>query len=161
DFLGSEQRREHDSLIGALEGDRYKRLVSDWTAFLTRPMTSSPEPRNARRRLAEVISARAWRLSRRIDGNIGGIQDDTTPATLHDLRIDAKKLRYLIDVTSNFYDQADIASILRALKTLQGVLGEFNDACVQEKHCLDYARASSALGGSPRLLFALGRLAEQ
>ena len=77
------------------------------------------------------------------------------------MRIAAKKLRYLIDVTPAFYDEADLACILGALKKVQRVLGDFNDAQVQETRLLDCGRALGAAGGPPGALLALGRLAEQ
>ena len=77
------------------------------------------------------------------------------------MRIDAKKLRYLVDVTPAFYDAADLECILGALKKLQRVLGDFNDAQVQETRLLECGRALGAAGGPAGALLALGRLAEQ
>ena len=49
----------------------------------------------------------------------------------------------------------------RALKKLQRVLGDFNDAHVQETGCSTAAARVSAAGGPAGALLALGRLAEQ
>src|SRR5262249_1372187 len=75
--------------------------------------------------------------------------------------IDAKKLRYLIDVTPTFYDAADLACIVGALKRLQRVLGDFNDAEVQEARLMECGRSVGAAGAPVDALLALGRLAEQ
>ena len=77
------------------------------------------------------------------------------------MRIDAKKLRYLVDVTPAFYDAADLERILGALKKLQRVLGDFNDAQVQEQRLLECGRASGAADGPAGAVLALGRLAER
>ena len=77
------------------------------------------------------------------------------------MRIDAKKLRYLVDVTPAFYDAADLDRILGALKKLQRVLGDFNDADMQEQRLLECGRALGAGGGPAGALLALGRLAER
>ena len=88
--------------------------------------------------------------------------DKATPAELlHELRIDAKKLRYLIDVTRRFYDTNDIDCVLSTLKKLQRALGDFNDARVQEKRLLEYGQAMGAAGGSVNAVLALGQLAER
>ena len=160
-FLGQVQLQEHHALVSASDSDRYHRLLSEWEAFLNRPAPPKAEGRNAERLLAEVVSQRAWRLSRRIASSAEDIDEHTAPARLHEVRIAAKKLRYLIDVTPAFYDEADLACILGALKKLQRVLGDFNDAQVQETRLLDYGRALGAAGGPPGALLALGRLAEQ
>ena len=70
------------------------------------------------------------------------------------MRINAKKLRYLVDVTPAFYDAADLDRILAALKKLQRVLGDFNDAQVQEERLLECGRALVARGGPAGALLA-------
>ena len=78
------------------------------------------------------------------------------------MRINAKKLRYLVDVAPAFYDAADLDRILAALKKLQRVLGDFNDAQVAGGAAARLRRARLvATGGPAGALLALGRLAEQ
>jgi CHAD domain-containing protein len=100
-------------------------------------------------------------LSRRIADAAKGIDGQTSAERLHQLRIDAKKLRYLVDLTPAFYDAHDLECIVGALKKLQRVLGDFNDAAVQESRLLECGHALGAAGGPPGALLALGRLAEQ
>jgi len=161
DFLGQAQRREHDRLIEALDSDRYRRLISDWKVFLQRSASNTADADNADSHLARVVAKRAWRLSRRIADNAREIDGQTSPERLHRLRIDAKKLRYLIDITPGFYDAADLECIVGALKKLQRVLGDFNDAAVQENRLIECGHALGAAGGPPGALLALGRMAEQ
>ena len=160
-FLAELQLQEHQVLVRALDSERYHRLLSEWEAFLNRPVPSKAEGRNAERLLADVVSRRAWRLSRRLASSAEDIDERAAPGRLHEVRIAAKKLRYLIDVTPAFYDEADLACILGTLKKLQRVLGDFNDAQVQETRLLDCGRALGAAGGPTGALLALGRLAEQ
>ena len=54
------------------------------------------------------------------------------PATLlHRLRIDGKKLRYLLEFYSDLYPRSTITRFIRELKQLQEILGDFNDTEVQ------------------------------
>jgi CHAD domain-containing protein len=160
-FLGQLQGQEYGGLVAALDSVRYRRLLADWQAFLDRPAPLAPEARNSEHRLVDVVARRAWRLSRRIGASAKTINEHSSPEQLHAVRIDAKKLRYLIDVTPRFYDAGDLECILGALKKLQRVLGDFNDANVQEGRLLDCGRAVGAAGGPAGALLALGRLAEQ
>ena len=73
----------------------------------------------------------------------------------------AKKLRYLIDVTSSFYDADDLECVLTPLKKLQRVLGDFNDAQIQETRLLECARTVGAREDRRVPVLALGRLAER
>jgi CHAD domain-containing protein len=160
-FLGQVQQREHRALVEALESSRYRRLLSEWEAFLRRPALCESEAANAGRSLADVVSRRAWRLSRRIADQARTVDDHTTAARLHEVRIAAKKLRYLIDVMPGFYDAADLDRVLVALKNLQRVLGDFNDAHAQEERLVECGLALGASGGTAGALLALGRLAER
>ena len=160
-LLSLTRQKEHERVVEALDSARYQRLVSEWKAFLERPAPAESEVRNANRPLGEVVSQRAWRLSRRIGRAAKTIDEHTPPERLHEVRIDAKKLRYLIDSTTAFYDAADLARILDGLKKLQRVLGDFNDAVVQEKRLLECGETVSAAGGPASALRALGGLAEE
>jgi CHAD domain-containing protein len=155
------QRTEHRQLVEALNGDRYRRLLSQWQAFLERSAPTAPEARNAGRPLAEVVAARAWRLCRRISRSAEAIDDETSPARLHEVRIDAKKLRYLVDVTPGFYADSELDVVLAALKKLQRLLGDFNDAQVQEARLLECARTLSTAPGSAGVTSGIDRLAAQ
>jgi len=160
-FLVDVRDREQQRLLAGLSDDRYRRLRADWEAFLKLPVRLDAEPRNAGHTLIEVTSRRAWRLSRRLAERAAAIDETTAAAQLHQVRIDAKKLRYLVDATPAFYEAGDCERVLGALKKLQQVLGDFNDAHVQERRLIEHAHALAAAGGTSGTLLALGRLAEQ
>jgi CHAD domain-containing protein len=155
------QQREHRGLVEALDSERYRQLLADWTTFLERPAPFHVEAVNAERALVEVVAERAWRLSRRIARRSESIDEHTPAEVLHALRLDAKKLRYLIDVTPTFYDRADLERIVSALKKLQRVLGDFNDAGVQAKRFAECGAALAEVQGSPATVLALNRLEQQ
>ncbi len=159
--LGDAQQQEHRRLVEALDSDRYRQLISDWQAFLQQPTPSEMVPVNAVRPLVQVVARRAWVLSRRILRIAASVDDGTVPERLHELRILAKKLRYLVDVTPSFYEAADRERILGGLKKLQRVLGDFNDAEIQAHRLLECGRALGDVGGSAGALLAFGRLAER
>ena len=158
-FLHARQRQAHRALVEALDSDTYRNLVSEWRAFLAEPPLTEPEPVNAGRPLADVASARAWRLSRRIAESAASVGEGTASAQVHEIRVMAKKLRYLVDVTPGFYDDAALRCVLGALKNLQRALGDFNDAEVQGQRFLEYQHDPDAADGGPVLVAALSRLA--
>ena len=160
-FLGQEQARARRTLLEALDSARYQTLLADWQQFLSRPVALTSTAPDARRPLADVASQRAWRLSKRMVRSGEAIDEHTDPAHLHEVRILAKKLRYLVDVTSSFYDADALDHVLSALKKVQRVLGDFNDAQVQEIRLLELARALGAAGGPVNAVLALGQLAER
>ncbi len=158
-LLGDAQQREHHALVAALDSDRYRQLLADWKAFLAEPLSPEHAGPNAAAPLAVVVSKRAWRLSGRIASRAATVDDRTPADHLHEIRIDAKKLRYLVDIAPAFYERDDLNAIVGALKKLQRVLGDFNDAHVQERKLVECAQAVPP--GNPAVAVLLGRLIEQ
>jgi CHAD domain-containing protein len=159
-FLGEAQAHERQTLIEALDSPRYQTLLAAWQRFLAQPAAFASTAPDATRQLTEVVARSAWRLSKRLARSAEAIDAHSDPAELHEVRMTAKKLRYLIDVTSSFYDADDLECVLTPLKRLQRVLGDFNDAQIQETRLLELARTVGA-GGPASAVLALGRLAER
>ena len=160
-FLGQIQDRERQSLIEALDSPRYRALLADWQRFLHRPLDVAGDAPAADQPLVEVVSRRAWRLSRRLIDSAETMTAWTAAEQVHEVRIVAKKLRYLIDVTPGFYDPVDLGRILGALKKLQRVLGDFNDAHVQESRLIEYGHALVAEDGATSARTVLAQLAQR
>lgn len=59
------------------------------------------------------------------------INEDTPDAVFHKLRIRCKKLRYLMEFFRNSFPKDRVYSLIRQLKSLQTLLGDFNDLSVQ------------------------------
>jgi CHAD domain-containing protein/CYTH domain-containing protein len=65
----------------------------------------------------------------------GHALDDTSPAdAYHLLRIDVKKLRYLMEFFASLFDPDAYAAMLKRLKTIQAILGMHQDLEVQHQH---------------------------
>jgi CHAD domain-containing protein len=160
-YLGRRHDQEHVALVQALDSDRYHRLLVEWETFLTLPVPFEPAAPGGGDLLTEAVLPRAWRLTRRLAACAGRVDAKTPADALHHLRILAKKLRYLIDATPQFYDPDDLRRVVTSLKKLQQVLGDFNDAHVQQRLFVEHAGAMGAAGGPPGALFVLGRLAER
>ena len=160
-FLSRKQLREQRLLERLLETTRYRALLAGWRDFLQDAPPGIAEPSDAARPLVEVTSRRILRLYRRLVDNAVAIHDKTPADAIHQVRIEAKKLRYMIEATRSLHDRRDLDRIMDSLKRLQTVLGDFNDAQVQERNLLDSGRAVVEAGaGESRTLLTVGRLAE-
>lgn len=60
------------------------------------------------------------------------IDASTVDETIHDLRLECKKLRYLLSFFAPLYDRKTLAKSLKPLKRLQNNLGRFNDYSSQQ-----------------------------
>ncbi|XOV77403.1 MAG: CHAD domain-containing protein [Aestuariibacter sp.] len=66
------------------------------------------------------------------------ITSSATDKELHNLRLQCKKLRYLLDLFSEILPEKPCINVLKKLKSLQTVLGDFNDYAVQQKTLRHY-----------------------
>ena len=161
-FVRGRQRRAHRALVRQLNSDRYRSLLAEWRDLLRDGPTVIPEPARAALPLFDVSSPRIRRLYRRMIEHASVIDADTPANALHEIRLDAKKLRYLIDATRSLYPRRQVDRIIRSLKKVQSVLGDFNDARVQEQHLLDCGRAlAKGRGAESGVQDLVARLAQQ
>ena len=162
DFLSRKQLHEQRLLEQVLDSDRYQTLLTWWRDFLQDPPPEIPKPKNAARSLMEVASRRILRLYRRMVDHAGALDAETPPDAIHQVRIQGKKLRYMIDAMRSLRDRSELDRIISSLKKLQSVLGDFNDAQIQERSLLNFGRALAEAGAeNPGALLTLGRLAEK
>jgi len=115
----------------------YQQQMEEWESFLkqVRPETSNAD--NARRPVKELASYFIYRQYRRIIKDGQRITTTSPDEDLHQLRIDGKKLRYLLEFFASLYPPDQIKTLIVGLKRLQDNLGKFNDLSVQQ----DYLRA--------------------
>lgn len=113
-------------------------------ARLETPMASKPVLALVKRQLLKRYAA-VLAMSVAIDRN--SADDD-----VHALRIELKKLRYLIEFFLDLLPRKRSVKLLAEMKKLQNVLGDFNDYCVQIDFLGQYVddrqvRMSKALSG--------------
>ena len=96
---------------------------------------------------------RIWKRFRKIRRIARKIGPETPDEAIHRLRIECKKLRYLMEFFAELIPPEEGGRLVKLLKRLQGRLGEFNDASVQQTSLLAYGKRTRA-GGD--ILQALG-----
>jgi len=156
-LLRRSRGRAHRAVVRALRSTRFARFSASWRVTLTTDEPSSaPE---AARPAAELAADRIARAHRRILRHGRGLGDDPPAESLHRLRIDAKKLRYLLEFFASLYPDDEVGARVRELKGLQDILGGFNDMEVQRRRLAELAEE---LRDDPKVsagcLLALGRL---
>lgn len=158
-FLAGRQRREQGRLAEALASERYRRLIATWRRFLGAPVPGRSTLPNARRPVLEVASERIRHVYRRCLKRGSAIHPGTPAKALHRLRIDCKRLRYLMEFFRGLYEPREIGRLIKDLKKLQDCLGDFNDLEVQSEALTRFAREMVDEGLAPAdTLLAMGRL---
>lgn len=160
-FLGEHQRIEQAKLARELSGRRYRDLVTSWERFLDDPVPTETPLSAATRPVIEVGSNRIWKAYRRVIRKGKAIGSDTPAEQLHELRIEAKKLRYLIEFFRSLYEPEAMQRLIQELKWLQDNLGDFNDLEVQQAKLKEFGNAMLAEGDAPfETYMTMGRLLE-
>ena len=161
-LLREKKKKELGMLRRCLRSARHRRLVKDWAVFIDgRKLGEDPGP-EAHRPIAAVASERIWQAFEKVIRKGGDIGPQTPAKALHRLRLDCKKLRYLISFFRSLYPAEELDSITQELKSLQKHLGEFNDLQVQQEALRRFAEElMETKRGPPATLLAMGQLLGQ
>ena len=142
EFMAALRVEEQRKMTRKLGTDRYQNLVRNWRAFLAEESTNGALQANAFRPVEAVVSARILRRFRRIVSAGRAIPKDAPVERLHALRIECKKLRYLLELFGSLYPPREIKRSVKELKRLQNLLGDLND---YEVHVGTVERAVGAM----------------
>jgi triphosphatase len=155
-LLRERRERARRRMLAALDSKRYERLVLRFAATLRRgpPRRHLPgrEPILA---TAPGLLERRYRRLRKVGDRI---RPGSPPAAYHALRIEGKKLRYLLEFVGPIYGEPAV-EFSRRLTSLQDLLGEHQDADVAVELLHDLAARNRRLG--PSTLLTMGMLAER
>jgi CHAD domain-containing protein len=141
-FMELRKERENELIrfVELLRSDFYRLLVSDWESFLVsdaaheaaRTLINAEEP------VITLAQTFIWRRYKRIM-KVGAKIDNNFPdEKLHRLRIQCKKLRYLLEFFASLFPSDEITLLTKQLKQFQDNLGEFNDLSVQQNTLKEY-----------------------
>ena len=97
-------------------------------------------------------------MYKRIVKDGSAIDEASPPEMLHTLRIDCKKLRYLLEFFAAFYPSHQVKPLIKNLKNLQDLLGEHQDMHVQSEAIEAFAQSMDDEGAPTETLLAMGAL---
>ncbi len=133
--LAAERKNKRRAVTRFLNRAAYSTTVAQWREFLDSPAEySDEEAPNAHRpvfQLACQFILKRYQQIIRVGRKIG---DDSPDEELHRLRINCKKLRYLLEFFASLFPEKDMARLIGQLKKLQDNLGDFNDLFVQQQY---------------------------
>jgi len=161
-FLEHKKRVEHRSLTRTLATKRYLSLLEAWKTFLESPHPGEEDTPNAGRPIFQLACERIWKVYKRLLNGGMDAGEDAPAEALHRLRIECKRLRYLLGFFQSLFPPSQLRPLLRELKRLQETLGDFNDLHVQQLALSRFAdEMLETRAGPPETLMAMGRLMGQ
>ena len=137
EYLQQERSKGLQKVLNALRSKKYTKILNDWEVFLNEPRKDSETAVNAELPIIYFAQKRIYLKYRSVikAGNL--ILENTDDEMLHVLRIQCKKLRYLMEFFSSLFPPKKINGLIEQLKKLQNKLGDFNDLCIQEEYLLN------------------------
>jgi CHAD domain-containing protein len=159
DYLRSRRPQALQRVIDHLDSPAYVRFLSEWEAFLDEPPSTASAAPNAARPVRDLARARIYKHYRGVMKDGGYLLDHPSDELMHALRIECKKLRYLIEFFASLFPPKKIAVLVDQLKGLQDNLGEFNDLQVQQLYLLNISEQLPLTDAqAKRTLVAIGAL---
>jgi CHAD domain-containing protein len=131
--LQRQRAKAHTTLVRHLRSKKYTTMMTDWEAFLTSPPEPEASAPQAARPILSVARKRIRKKCRAVVKLGTQLINHPDDKSLHQLRIECKKLRYLLEFFSSLFVTDDIAPLIKRLRRLQNNLGDFHDACVQQE----------------------------
>ena len=160
EHLGAEREAAHATLAAELTSPRAGAAVDWWNDWLDAPVDVTTLGDRGLEPLSKTVARRIRRAHRKMLERGRTITPSTPADAVHELRKDAKKLRYLIECFGGLYDKGARTAFVGRLKALQDTLGEHQDAEVHA-HALRTLADDRRRRWSADTLLAIGQLVER
>ena len=154
--LKTERQIEARRVADFLRSEIYKQQVTSLQAAWGSACSTEPAA-NSARPIREVAAERILKRFGRIRKASKSITTETPDTLIHSMRIDCKKMRYLLECFGHLFPADSVEPLTRQLAKLQNVLGRFNDTSLQQKYLLQQA-VRHLESGETRLALSLGGL---
>jgi CHAD domain-containing protein len=156
--LARRRAAERRALLRGLRSARLRRLLEDWTAELVELADSAHSADGDAWSAGALARADIARAHRRVVRGGSAISDASPPEDLHVLRKQCKELRYALEIFAPVLGDAQVRNAIKDLKSLQDVLGRFQDSEVQWTTLRGFAHEMVADRAPAAALLAMGEL---
>lgn len=159
-YIKAERKKEFRKVIRGLNSPQYSAVLRDWQAFLQSVPEDASSAPGAFRPVVEVARERIYKKYQKILRLGGKIKNDSPDKKLHRLRIECKRLRYLMEFFCEVFPGEEINILIKQLKKLQDNLGRYQDFSVQKATLGHFAQKFSASNADRerKTILAIGAL---
>lgn len=160
-LLGRHRAAALRTLKRELRGAAYRDAWASYRRFLDDGLGPARERPDAKRPIAEVAGGRIRKVYKRMVAMGTAIDETSPPEHLHELRKRGKELRYLLEFFGGLWPAEVVKPMVKSLKSLQDVLGTYQDREVQADHLRELADELASEVGGPEALLVLGVLVDR
>lgn len=141
EFFEQQRSQQYAKVIRYLRSCDYQTSSTKLVQLFAAARSPEPGPK-ANRTIGTYTTKLIDRRTKKLSGAARKLNSTSSAAELHQLRIQCKKLRYLVEFIQPTFSQKRFKKLLNELKTLQNLLGTFNDLIVQQKRLADLLTCS-------------------
>ncbi len=126
-----------NKMLKAMKGDAFEEALAALDDFVVSDVLQKAGAQGS----TPVLELAKGSISKRFNKIIkkgGRIVESTPDEEIHNLRIECKKLRYLLEFFISLFPAAEMKTLIGQLKKLQENLGDFNDLSVQQDFLAGY-----------------------
>ena len=139
EYLRTLREKALAEVIVNLSSPAYAGVLGEWEEFLSEPISKKAAAANAAVPIVDLARQRIYKRYQRVIRDGSYILTHTQDELLHALRIECKKLRYLIEFFASLFPRKKMNRLIRQLKNLQDNLGDFSDLSVQQEYLMHMA----------------------
>jgi CHAD domain-containing protein len=155
-LLSKNRTDEFNKLKSYMKSAEFKSAIDKWEKFFKED--SSYTELNSQRPITETANIFIMKKYKKIVKSIQVIHEHSDDILMHDLRIECKKLRYLLEAFSSLYNKKQMTRLIRELKKFQDYLGLLNDLSVQKETLRSYLRILGEYDDSIMIASSVGAL---
>lgn len=131
DKFKQERSNAFTKVVNQLRSNAYKNIRNELEQILSAP--ANLETKASKTPIVKVAKKQILRRYQKIRC-IGLLINESTPdEEVHELRIECKKLRYLMAFFAELFPAEQLSQLRKPLTNLQNILGKFNDYSVQKE----------------------------
>ncbi|ESS71925.1 CHAD domain-containing protein [Methyloglobulus morosus KoM1] len=157
-FLQVKKQKSHKQLAKKLRSAKYLTTLAQWETYLSSSASPDPTETNAHLTIKELADKRIWKTYKLAVKEGDAIDRHSPSGALHKLRKTCKKLRYLMEFFQNLYPDNQTDKLIKRLKQLQEVLGDYQDYSVQQEQLQQFSEEMQTINTPSRTFLAMGVL---
>lgn len=158
EIVEARRQRAQAQVVSALKGEQYQRIKSRWQQLVS----ENPGDWAADVELNQIVAQKLSKRLRKFLKDARRLSPASDPKEIHRLRIQGKKVRYLLEFAVRESVNQRSRKILGSLEKLQTALGAYHDASVEINKLRELLEADEDLAKQPAAVTGyLIRLLEQ
>jgi CHAD domain-containing protein len=146
EHLRTQRAEELDRVSAWLDSSECVETLDEWEAVLGEALDDESANKKSALPVIDLASASIRSRHKIVVEDGKKVAETPEDEALHTLRIECKKLRYLLEFFASLYEKKKVSTLIKQLKRLQDNLGRHQDICFQQEGLRTFAGEMSKTG---------------